>query len=807
MANGASIVWILVTIVILTFLFYTKAFQHAEKYANEHESFNNAGHLIPGDAGVEAGQQRFNDLMAMINIANPSIPLTAPSAVQIDQATNTPITSGGESGQFQINSVSNPYKIPTNVPDTMRKAQTICEKVKSPDCSAFQNADFAANCGISFDMDGINSKGEGHIGGLYISPDDRTNQLQRAERLGLRPNQIEYVPSIGKSKKGMFAINKQSCPVLSEQLACKRTHAIGVGNCTHCYTSSEFNRVDPSTPRIKPQFNFVTNATQFYVYFGNGWINYPAKSGVTTAAFDNSKEGNTFYIYAMGDAATLDVAGYISADTARGTFKMDLKTLIDRDVSTGYKPRLAGTKDVNGVRCFVMRPALGSSLLFMLGVIPYTFLTPNEFDAQNCDNGPIITTQAGADIIASDPCYGPTNKPGSYSLACIQQLFISMGGTSQGTGYPNDNTKARAILFNGDQPRSLVEIGNYLYDINVRASTGRDNGGNTLSIADWNSASMFCTSTPISSPCDGPTKNTGPLTKDCMQYLYTNGGLGKPNGATYTLGQQQTSMAATGGTTQYCTPKGKLSPATPEGEARARAAGGMNAVKSMYDNAHRLANDNTKKNADRAAAVMDCYGDKLQRPNQEVFWVGPGYDYTKAQAQGVCAQYGARVATQSELQNAQRGGADWCATGWVSDSDIAQYPITTRTMGGCGNGSPGIKQYNPGSAGVNCYGSKPEKADVGGKIQPFNETNWNNPKVTFIEEKDTDNPGFDIQCLTDGSPVSKCKEQCMNDTRCKGVVHVPPYTVWGGQSGCCTKYDATKTKGRYPGLTFFTKTS
>ena len=47
------------------------------------------------------------------------------------------------------------------------------------------------------------------------------------------------------------------------------------------------------------------------------------------------------------------------------------------------------------------------------------------------------------------------------------------------------------------------------------------------------------------------------------------------------------------------------------------------------------------------------------------------------------------------LANAQAQGADWCFTGWVSDSNDAQYPITTSTQGGCGNGSAGLMTYTP----------------------------------------------------------------------------------------------------------------
>ena len=101
---------------------------------------------------------------------------------------------------------------------------------------------------------------------------------------------------------------------------------------------------------------------------------------------------------------------------------------------------------------------------------------------------------------------------------------------------------------------------------------------------------------------------------------------------------------------------------------------------------------------------------------KEVFMPDTGYNLTYQQGIDKCASYGASVATTDQLTKAQAGfGADWCSTGWVSDSLIAQFPITTTLGTGCGNGSAGTKQYRNATsvndtsnfASVNCYGVKP----------------------------------------------------------------------------------------------------
>ena len=100
-------------------------------------------------------------------------------------------------------------------------------------------------------------------------------------------------------------------------------------------------------------------------------------------------------------------------------------------------------------------------------------------------------------------------------------------------------------------------------------------------------------------------------------------------------------------------------------------------------------------------------------PSMEVYQVPGGYDYKYSQAEGVCNQYGASVATSAQLSNAQSLGAEWCSAGWVSDSLTAQYPMQS-SQPGCG--SAGINNYITAtsandtntSASVNCFGTKPQ---------------------------------------------------------------------------------------------------
>lgn len=116
---------------------------------------------------------------------------------------------------------------------------------------------------------------------------------------------------------------------------------------------------------------------------------------------------------------------------------------------------------------------------------------------------------------------------------------------------------------------------------------------------------------------------------------------------------------------------------------------------------------------------------------KEVYYIG-WYNFTKPQAVEECAKYGGTLATTAQLTAVQSLGAQWCAAGWVSDSEINMWPMQ-ESINGCGG--PGISQWNPGLAGINCYGVKPAK-DANVPIIEFSSItkDWNSP-IAIAERK------------------------------------------------------------------------
>lgn len=137
-------------------------------------------------------------------------------------------------------------------------------------------------------------------------------------------------------------------------------------------------------------------------------------------------------------------------------------------------------------------------------------------------------------------------------------------------------------------------------------------------------------------------------------------------------------------------------------------------------------------NAEQIKLSMGDTISKYEYP--QVFQVR-GYTHEKKDAQEICRKKGAQLATKNQVIRAQKAGADWCSTGWVSDYNGAIYPINTSTGIGCGGGKTGIMEWTPPPSGekgketskaaVNCYGIKPRTQDEDSQLHKWNQTKWN----------------------------------------------------------------------------------
>jgi hypothetical protein len=704
-------------LIIIGFLYF---------YTKNKEGFSEIP--VAHTAYVDQSARKFSPLTNLINLTNPVIDLTT---TNLESAIAT-IGTKPVGNRYQLEPTI-PVKTLHDVPGTLKLAKS-CEAAPNT-CSAFDDPTFAANCGMSFDVNGTASNGTAFKGGLYLSPDDRAEQVTTAENVlqnGTDPYDPYkvYQPTIGTAARGTFGITKDSCIVVKEKVDCEAKQTFGSPNCTQCYSSQHFARVGPETGKLPSKLYLVGNSIAAVYNIASGTFDGPItlknkelSSTPIVVDIPANAEGTTFAIISRNDKTPVHIAGYIEGSTPAGPFKLDLLSLTSLDVFTGKKPRITGTVTVNGFKCKTLNPGSGFNGILLKCMIPFSFINPYDGDALTCSNGPIIMTAASATFLESDPCYGKANAPGAYKLECLQSRWMDMGGTEQGTGYPSTKAKADAIQRNSDgTPRNLDDIIDTISALMTRALTGKDVNGGDLSIPDWNSASMYATGVPISTPCDGPG-GVPPISQRCLEYTFKNQGVSSHIGATYTLpstyASKKEGFVGETGNVYIPSSNGPLSPSTPAGLAFGQSQGSLQNVKNAYDTIVRTAFDNTQTNAERSLQLQQVLDTTIQSKTAEGddFEVRiPANQPTKTydQMKQVCESKGKRLCQSTEICNMQKREvtnpsltATFPDDNWIAVGDKPNEWLTLASLPGryCKTHSE-VTQSEGGNAYLPSWGSQ-----------------------------------------------------------------------------------------------------
>jgi hypothetical protein len=301
---------------------------------------------------------------------------------------------------------------------------------------------------------------------------------------------------------------------------------------------------------------------------------------------------------------------------------MDIFRIVLTDTITGRKPRTTGSSSLKGTTVTTMAPGFGKTQMILILPMPFTFVDPATEQASLCKDTPFITKQASAEFLNSDPCYKKGSGPGTFSLECLQGAYLSNGCVEGGKGFPKDASTSSALMTKGDGSyRSLNDIAAFVYANAIGSSTGVGANGAKLSITEWSKASEFCTGKSIRSPCDTDAKASGPLSTDCLSYLWNNGGgkmdaAGKvdPSLATYSVGSLASSLFPTDTAPRFCQASGSLSPIDSNGGVNKKSVdywktqGGVEAVKKKMANIHAMANSVGLKDSERLPYLTQCYG-------------------------------------------------------------------------------------------------------------------------------------------------------------------------------------------------------
>lgn len=588
------------------------------------------------------GAQKYNPIMNLMNPQNIILPKDFSSSdlnsmeTKIKQAVQTVVASPNDPS-FLLTKGST-ANIQLNPLGKGTKGIEICERVKTLNCDAFDSADFAEMCGVCHEQ-GENSQSQPVIGGLFVTADAKANAEGMAKRQGSRT--VSYVPSVGKCAPGRFSTSKEQCKRMQKEMECEKKQTFETEDCAQCVQDERFQYLSPDLIQDSPSLVVVGTGSLKV----SGSTVQPATKTLSNSpqqiSLEGIKEGDTVTLeVSISQGSTPTLAGYLIGTTVGGDYRMDLIRLIQVDTETGSKPRLIGNQDVGGDLYSLMRSGAGKSTMRLQMLNTFTFVSANEAEAQRCGSAPFITKESSAAFLNSGPCYVKGQKPGAYSLNCIQQTFLDAGCTSDGEGFPNNEAKARQLMVdtNGN-PLSVGAIANTIYQKAQIAYTGRDAAGNKLSIPDWDTVSRFCTGKRIVSPCDYDNQESGPLSKECLNYLWTNSGANVTNmgtGPTYTGGQLIASLNQQN-KNRFCTSNGTMAPIDQNGKetaaaAVARAKGGVKAVKQFYNTISLKANDNTLSDSERQEAVQQCYGINFSKPNSTL----PGAGNVAVPASGLC---------------------------------------------------------------------------------------------------------------------------------------------------------------------------
>lgn len=505
-----------------------------------------------------------------------------------------------------------------------------CESIKTMDCSAFDDPKFKLNCGMCLDI-GENSEGQPATGGLVLLPQDKKS-ADDGKSGNFIPN---YLPTLGSCPANKMVSTKEQCLRLKKELECAKNASYDIPGCSQCYADGTYFPVDPSTDRTTATLKVVGSGILYFLEDGNWTVPGDKVLSDTPISINlTGKEGTRFTIYLDSDASDkVSIGGYLTGTTPNGEMTVDLARLIIVDTGTQRKPTTMGVKKIDGIdiRMMSVKPNIPKALPTrwagrerkiisgnwmehsLIGVNPFTFIDTSSQEASRCLAGPYITKPESAAFLESDPCYKKGSGPGNYNLECLQNTMDSNGCFSSGKGYPKDATTAATLMEKG---RTINDIANYIYEQAVITSTGNNLAGQKLSINDISKASLFCTGNEVLSPCDIGNKDAGPLSVECLDYLWKNQGSVNPGGSTYFAGSMATSLFKKGPIPRFCQSSGTLAPVGDDGKPNIgniafwKSKGGVEAVKSIMKGIHETANSDML-DSDKSEAILQCYGTSL----------------------------------------------------------------------------------------------------------------------------------------------------------------------------------------------------
>ena len=274
-------------------------------------------------------------------------------------------------------------------------------------------------------------------------------------------------------------------------------------------------------------------------------------------------------------------------------------------------------------------------------------------DLETAPVGPLITKQSTSALLKSSPCMVEGQRPGSYSVTCLLELFQGVGGVPGVGTLSTKNGGLTQLNGYGD----LNAISTYLNGLYKSATAGKDVNGNVLSydtktrMKAMNAAAQLLFGFDIVNPCeqivDNPDGSVGlvaapmiSVTPQCLQYLWLNtgsdsnrkgsAGAGRIYDGTYTniadrfsglLNTESTPARREQYPFQACQVSGTMAPMK-NGRADISVVNklmdlpNLQAIQNYFDGIFKTANNlggrfgnaTADQSAEQATAIQQCYG-------------------------------------------------------------------------------------------------------------------------------------------------------------------------------------------------------
>jgi len=598
------------------------AFLYFLKTQKKKEGFD--GDAVPGLEGDQAsGQSSYNPLSQMLNpFANGLLSAGADDATAAAALKDAQLALGGTQSDY-VNgnkevlqtSISKYYMQPRKDPqggvvDTIQ----FCKKQGSSD-NPFSDARFAANCGVCL-TEGTDEEGNKFSAGqrgLFLYPKEK--EFAATEKTEKALPFIRAKPSLascsGAPDQPVFATSANDLRQFKERIRCQKDKSAGLDTgCGQCMGTTTYTYVDPTSDKV-PITLLLRGRGMVTLTVAGSQIDEPTKlSDTANTVFEipaADPEDSAFELLVAPEKEKDPypyIYGYLDAKLPnKGKYQISIHKIATSDLETGSRPRfLAGSYAFPTITVSKLRAAAGKTQMRLSGVIPFTFLEPDQFATFDCKTAPFQTKAASLTAFSADPCAANGAGPGAYPEDCLQQAILDAGCTNSGTLYQNPGQ----LNMSGGQPQNLTQIGAYLTSVQSldRVTTA---------------ASSLCSGSLPPTPCEEALKDpTKPISAECLNYLYLNKGNQDTRiGPTYS-GAANYSNRDTTDNLVFCLPSGKLSPIATNGAPNTDAVnrlqtkglqGGIAAVQAYLNQQFLAAIHSATQPTDpvRKVAIEDCF--------------------------------------------------------------------------------------------------------------------------------------------------------------------------------------------------------